>query len=98
MSAMTTHRIPLSWRALAVPRRFVCAAGQVCVQHDLILISERQETFSSQASKSGKRGLSLAQLAKQSMRSNCSEQRLHLANQRNPERESALGRLIEAAQ
>lgn len=98
MSAMTTHRIPLSWRALAVPRRFVCATGQVCVQRDFFLMSERQETFSSVASKTEKRGLSFAQLSKQSLRSNCSEQRLHLANQRNPERESELDRLIEAAQ
>ena len=97
MSAMTTHRILLVWRALAVPRRLVCAASQVCGERDFASMSERLETFGRGASKTGKRGLSFAQVAAQSLRSN-SEQRLQPANQRYPERESAPDRLIEVVQ
>lgn len=97
MSAMTTHRIPLFRRALAAPRRSVSATNQVCGQPDFVSMSERQETFSSEASKAQKRGQDFAQLAGQSPLSNCSEQRLHPANQRYPQRAPAPGKLIEVA-
>jgi hypothetical protein len=98
MSAMATYRIPLFSRALAAPRRSVCATNLACGQRDFVLMSERQETFSSEASKAEKRSQSFAQLAGQSPLSNCSEQRLRLTNQRYPQREPAPDRLIEAAQ
>jgi hypothetical protein len=98
MSAMTTHRIPLFWRVLAAPRRSVCATNQVCGQRDFVSMSERQKTFSSEASKAEKRGQSVAQLAGQSPLSNCSEQRLCLASRRYAQREPAPDRLIKVAQ
>jgi len=98
MSAMTTHRIPLFWRALAASRRSLCATNQVCGQRDFVSMSERQKTFSSGASKAEKRGQSFAELAGQSPLSNCSEQRLRLANQRYTQREPTPVRLIEVAQ
>ena len=98
MSAMTTHRIPLFWCTLAAPGHSVCATNQMCDRRDFVSRSERQETFSSEASKGEKRGQSFAQLAGQSLLSICSEQRLRLANQRYPQREPALDRLIEVAQ
>lgn len=98
MSSMTTHRIPLFGRALAAPGRPVCTTNQVCSQRDFVSMLERQETFSSEASKAEKRGQSFAQLAGQSPLSNCSDQRVRLANQRYPQREPAPDRLIEVAQ
>ena len=98
MSAMTTHRIPLFWPALPAPRRSVCATNQVRGQRDFVSMSERQETCSCEASKAEHRGRSFSRLGAQLPCSNCSEQRLHLANQRYPQREPVTARLIEAAQ
>jgi len=98
MSAMTKHRIPFFWRALATLQRSVCTTNQAFNQRDFVSMSECQESFCSEASKAEKRCRRFAQLAGQPRLSNCSEQRWRLANQRYPQRETAPDRLIEVSQ
>jgi hypothetical protein len=95
---MSTHYLPLFWRAFAAPQRSVRGTNQVCGQRDFVSMSQGQETFSSEASKGEKRGRRFARLAGESPLSNCSEQRPRLANQRYPQSELAPDRVIEVAQ